>query len=150
MPIGETHYRKGLNQSGASRAAETRSNGHIGKVVNYHGFTGTKDKAGPCGCERHQNQVMELYERHSVDVDILMESKIQRLHSVPCFMYAQGIIDKGFEKNDRVFIQYINGDMTMPVATAYYREPEGLEIFWNNLKYSVGKFVTELLPGIGD
>lgn len=150
MAIGESHFRKKIGDAGAERAVEIRSNGHIGKVVNYHGFTGTKDKAGPCGCDRHKGKKMELYERHSVDVDVLLESKMQRLLSVPCFMYAQGIIDKGFVKNDRIYIQYINGDLTMPVATAYYREPEGLEIFWNNLKYSVGKYVIDLLPRIGD
>lgn len=150
--MANNHFRQQLQNQGAERATEQRSLGNIGKVVNYHPNTGKKKadgtfEGGICNCDRHQGKKIEAYEMHSVDVDVLMGSKMQRLYSVPCFVYNQGVIDKGFVKNDRVWIQYVDGDVNLPVATAYYREPDQLELFWNNLRYRVAGFFDELLPG---
>lgn len=141
MGVESSHFRNQLSEQGAERASERRSQGHIGKVVNYH------PNQGKCDCDRHNNATIETSERHSVDVDVLLGSKLQRLNSVPCFVYAQGLIDKGFKRNDRIWIQYVNGDPNLPVATAYYRDPGQLELFFNNLKYRVANFMDELLPG---
>lgn len=150
--MANNHFREQLQEGGADKAGERRSHGMIGKVVNYHPNTGKKNKdgsfeGGKCNCDRHQGGMMESYEMHSVDVDVLLGNKMQRLLAVPCFVYSQGVIDKGFVKNDRVWIQYVNGDASLPVATAYYRDPDQLDLFWNNLKYRVAGFFEELLPG---
>lgn len=139
-------FRNTIHKEAAQKTQEQKGLSYIGKVVNYHGVTGTSDKAGPCDCDRHKGKKIKMSERHSVDVDVLIENKVQRFNSVPCFMYAQGIIDKGFVANDRVFITFINGDSQMPIATAYYREPNGLTLFWQNLKHRVGNYVLEMLP----
>lgn len=101
---------------------------------------------GVCRCGRHKGEKIEVWEQHTVDVDVLQGNKIQKLYAVPCFVYSQGVIDKGFTKNDRVWIQFINGDPSMPIATAYYREPDQIELFWNNLSIRVAGFFEELLP----
>ena len=141
-------FKNAIQSEAAQKGQEQKSVSYIGKVVNYHGVTGTKDEAGECECDRHKGKKMKLSERHSVDVDVLIENKVQRWNAVPCFIYAQGLIDKGFVPNDRVYIQFINGDNQMPVATAYYREPKGLTIFWQNLKHRVGNYVLEMLPSL--
>lgn len=150
--VEQSNFRRGLEKQGADHANERMSIGHIGKVVYYHPNSGSKLADGTivpgvCSCGRHEGKKMEFYELHTVDVDVLEGTKMQRLQAVPCFVYSQGLIDKGFVKNDRVWIQYINGDPAYPVATAYYREPDQLELFWNNLKHRVASFVDELLPG---
>lgn len=152
MTVEQSSFKQSLGNQGAEKASERRSLGHIGKVVNYHPNTGKKKpdgtfEGGACNCDRHEGKKIEAHEMHTVDVDVLLGSKMQRLYAVPCFVYSQGVIDKGFAKNDRVWIQYINGDSSLPVATAYYREPDQLELFWNNLKHRVASFFDELIPG---
>lgn len=152
MTVEPSHFKQSLHNGGADRASEQRPVGHIGKVVNYHPNTGKKNQDGTyeggiCTCDRHEGKKIKAHEMHTVDVDVLLGQKMQRLYSVPCFVYSQGVIDKGFVKNDRVWIQYINGDSSLPVATAYYREPDQLDLFWNNLKFRVASFFDELLPG---
>jgi len=151
MAVGESNFKQNLGNQGAEKASERRNFGNIGKVVNYHPNVGSKNadgsmKGGKCNCDRHEGKKIKAHEMHSVDVDVLMGNKMQRLYSVPCFVYSQGVIDKGFVRNDRVWIQYINGDTSLPVATAYYREPDQLELFWNNLKHRVAGFFEDLLP----
>jgi hypothetical protein len=150
--VEQSHFRKGLESRSAERASEQSSLGHIGKVAFYHGNTtfcecGATDGEGNVRHPDGAKTDLPAEERHTVDVDILMGSKMQRLYAVPCFMYSQGLIDKGFQKNDRVYIQYINGDHTKPIAIAYYREPGNLDLFFNNLKYRVAGFFEDLLPG---
>lgn len=151
MTVEKSSFKQGLENQSAERASERRSLGNIGKVVNYHPNTGRRNKNGTfdggiCNCDRHDGAKMASHEMHTVDVDVLLGSKMQRLYSVPCFVYSQGLIDKGFQKNDRIWIQYINEDSSLPVATAYYREPDQLDLFWNNLKHRVAGFFDELLP----
>lgn len=150
--VEQSHFKKRLQNQGAERASEQSSFGHVGKVAFYHGNTtfcecGATDDFGNIRHPDGAKTKLPAEERHTVDVDILLGSKMQRLYAVPCFVYSQGVIDKGFEKNDRVFIQYINGDHTKPVATAYYREPGQLDLFFNNMKYRVAEFFDDLLPG---
>jgi|GEM_PF-3333443 len=152
MTVEQSSFKKGLYEQSADRASERRSYGLIGKVAYYHPNTtycscGATDQFGN---ERHpkgRKTPLAKHERHTIDVDVLLGNKIQRLYSVPCFVYSQGLIDKGFQKNDRVWIEFVNGDPNMPVATAYYREPDQLDLFFNNLKYRVAEFFDELLPG---
>ena len=152
MTVEHSNFKQQLYDQSAERASERRSYGLIGKVAYYHPNTtycecGATDKDGN---ERHPKggkTPLPPHERHTVDVDVLLGNKMQRLYSVPCFEYSQGLIDKGFKKNDRVWIEFINGDPNMPIVTAYYREPDQLDLFFNNLKYRVAEFFDELLPG---
>lgn len=150
--VESSHFRQNLHNQGAERASERSSFGHIGKVAFYHGNTtfcecGATDAEGNIRHPEGAKTNLPKEERHTVDVDVLLGNKMQRLYSVPCFVYSQGLIDKGLKKNDRVFIQYINGDPKMPVATAFYREPGQLDLFFNNMKYRVAEFFDDLLPG---
>jgi hypothetical protein len=150
--VEQSHFKQSLSSQGAERASERSSHGLIGKVAFYHGNTtfcecGATDAEGNIRHPEGAKTKLPPEERHTVDVDVLLGNKMQRLYSVPCFVYAQNLIDKGFVKNDRVFIQYVNGDPKLPVATAYYREPGQLDLFWNNLKYRVAEFFDDLLPG---
>jgi hypothetical protein len=150
--VEQSHFKKGLEDKGAERALEQRSpSGLIGKVAYYHPNTtfcacGSTDADGNVRHPEGGNTKLPEKERHSVDVDVLMGNKMQRWYSVPCFEYTQGVIDKGFKKNDRVWIQFVNGDPKLPIVTAYYREPDQLDLFFNNLKYRVAGFFDELLP----
>ncbi|ECP9029741.1 hypothetical protein FU976_07965 [Campylobacter jejuni] len=150
--VEQSHFKQSIQNQGAERASERSSQGLIGKVAFYHGNTtfcecGSTDAQGNIRHPDGAKTKLPAEERHTVDVDVLLGNKLQRLYSVPCFVYSQGLIDKGFKKNDRVFIQYINGDPKMPVATAYYREPDQLDLFFNNMKYRVAEFFDDLLPG---
>lgn len=129
-----------ISAEGAEQALEASAGAHIGVVINYHG------NVTSCKCERHKSDTIEEDERHSVDVEIQAGDKKEILYSVPCFVYAQGVIDHGFVKDDRVLIQYINGDRTMPVASSYYREVGQLELFWNSFKEKAASVFLDLLP----
>lgn len=151
MPVEESGFKRDLHDKGADRAAERNYQGHIGKVAFYHPNTtfcecGATDSEGNVRHPEGAKTALPADERHTVDVDVLLGNKMQRLYSVPCFVYSQGVIDKGFKKHDRVWIQYINGDPKTPITTAYYREPDQLDLFFNNLKYRVAGFFDELLP----
>ena len=121
--------------------------GIIGRVIDYHPPVGTDSKPGKCRCSRHNGDYMEIFERHSVDVEIISEKKKEYLYAVPCLMYAQGIIDQGFVRDDKVFISYIDGDKNHPVAIAYYRPPNKIDFFWNNLKYSMSTHISDFIRG---
>lgn len=125
--------------------------GIIARVINYHPpkgggsgeDAGSDAKAGRCFCDRHKGNRMKIEERHTVDIEIVTEKKTDIWNAVPCFMYAQGIIDHGFQKNDKVFIQFVNGDRSQPVAVAYYRPPGTLDQFWNSMKYTMAGFMMD-------
>lgn len=121
--------------------------GIIGRVIDYHPPVGTDSKPGKCRCSRHNGDYMEIFERHSVDVEIISEKKKEYLYAVPCLMYAQGIIDQGFVRDDKVFISFVGGDRNHPVAIAYYRPPNKIDFFWNNLKYSMSTYVSDFIRG---
>lgn len=142
MRVDKGSFRKSLINEGGARGTEMYTHGVIGKVVHYH------PKANVCDCPRHRENggALPKEEMHSVDVDVLSGTKIERLYGVPCFVYSQGVIDHGFKPNDRVYIQFVNGDKQYPIAIAYYREPDTLELFWNNLRFGVGRIFKSLLP----
>lgn len=139
-----------MNREIMDNTKDIISGGVIGRVLRYHPpkgnapeKEGSDKKAGRCFCSRHNGQRMEMFERHTVDVEIVTERQKTEWKAVPCFMYAQGIIDHGFKENDKVYIQFINNDLSHPVAIAYYRPPNKLDNFWNSLKYSMANFVQE-------
>ena len=129
-----------IAEAGRERASETSAHVHMGTVINYHG------NVINCKCERHAGEKLEEDERHSIDVEITTGDKTEILHSVPCFVYSQGVIHNGFLRDDRVLIQYMDGDKTMPIASAYYREPSQLDVFWNDFKQRVAGIFLDLLP----
>ncbi|OXB94746.1 hypothetical protein [Parageobacillus galactosidasius] len=131
-----------IASEGALRAFEKRSYGLIGHVINYH------PESYQCDCEEHGPGVkLKDFERHTVDVKVLMGKKEQILKRVPCFVYSQGLISHGLRRNDRVWIEFINGDPSMPVVTAYYREPSQLQLFWNTFKYALSNIFQEFRIG---
>lgn len=141
-----------VNKEVMSNTKDVISGGVIGRVVRYHPpkgnapeLDGSDKKAGRCFCSRHKGRRMEMFERHTVDVEVTTEMKTTVWEAVPCFMYAQGIIDHGFRENDKVYIQFINNDLSHPVAIAYYRPPTKLDNFWNSLKFSMANFVDEYI-----
>lgn len=138
MTIEATPLRKKIAGAGAEGALDLRTPGLIGYVVNYH------RQANTCDCNRHKGEPISEESWHTVDVDVYQGKKKERYLDVPCFVYAQGIIDKGLVENDRVWVQFINGDPQYPVVTAYYRHPSGLEQFFNNLKYAISDFFGEI------
>lgn len=155
-----TNFSERIIKDSTENTRDQINGGIIGIVINYHppkgggsDQDGTDKKAGRCFCDRHNGERMKMYERHTVDVEIVTEKKKEIWNAVPCFMYAQGIIDHGFKKNDKVFINFINNDLAYPVAIAYYRNPKRLDNFWNSLKYSMANFVQEYVVdafNIGD
>ncbi len=129
MGVEQSYQKKQLQEGGADRASERRSYGLIGRVINYY---------------PQASQVDEVHQ-HTVDVEVLIGSKVETLAYVPCFTYSHGVISKGFKKNDRVWLEYINGDPKMPIVTGYYREPTQLGIFFGALKFAVGNILDEFV-----
>lgn len=114
-----------ISQEGSQGALDKSSPGLIGYVTKYYG----------------NDPALEKEERHTVDIDVPSAGKSEKYYRVPCFVYSQGIIDKGLEENDRVWVQFINGDQKQPIVTGFYREPGSLELFFNNLEYRISDFL---------
>lgn len=133
MAYEQGNVSKRISQEGAEGALDKSTSGLIGYVTNYYPNV-TKLDGVP----------LPAAERHSVDVDVPSGSRVIKFSRVPCFVYSQGIIDKGLEVNDRVWVQFINGDKSQPIVTAFYREPGDLDLFWNNLKYRISDFFGSL------
>ncbi|QHW35653.1 hypothetical protein GZH47_32665 (plasmid) [Paenibacillus rhizovicinus] len=132
MALDQTPLRQKLAKAGTEGALDTRTSGLIGYVVNYH------RQADTCSCKRHQGASIEKSTQHTVDIHVNQGNRVKEFHDVPCFVYSTGIIDKGLKENDRVWVQFINGDASTPIVTAYYREPSVESRFFRNLFYAVG------------
>jgi hypothetical protein len=127
-----------ISKQGAEGARDTSTSGLIGYVTTYYPnahFFEDKDK-----------KVKELpaEQRHTVDVEVRQGTKSTMYYRVPCFVYGEGLIDHGLQPNDRVWVQFVNGDKGRPIVTAYYREPGSLDLFWNDLKFAIGDFFGSL------
>ncbi len=133
MGYEDKQISKRLIKGGAQSANETNTSGLIGYVTEYYP-NATSYKGKPLPQE----------ERHTVDIEVANGSRATKYKSVPCFVYSQGIIDKGLEVNDRVWVQFINGDKSQPIVTGFYRDPSGLDLYWNNLKYRISDFFGSL------
>jgi|SRR5579875_522350 len=120
-----------ISKKGTQGALDKSSPGLIGYVTKYY----PNDHRFP------------KEQRHTVDVDVKMGTKTTSFKQVPCFVYGQGLIDHGLAVNDRVWVQFINGDHKAPIVTAYYREPSQLDLFWNDLKYGISDFLNGLFGG---
>jgi hypothetical protein len=138
MALDQTPLRQKLSKAGTEGALDTRTSGLIGYVVNYH------RQGSSCNCKRHAGTSIEKSTQHTVDIHISQGNRVKEFHDVPCFVYSQGIIDRGLKENDRVWVQFINGDPSTPIVTAYYREPSVEEKFLRNLVYSIGDFFGSL------
>jgi len=131
MPMS---LRERIARSGAEGALDRRTSGLIGYVVNYHRPNDT------CDCNRHKGATIDKSSWHTVDVQVNQGNRVKEYHDVPCFVYSQGIIDRGLKENDRVWIQFINGDPSLPIVTAYYREPSYETNIFRKLYYAVSDF----------
>lgn len=118
--------------AGADKAAGRKSFGLIGHVMEYYPETWANRES----------------ERHTVDVKVRMGKKQEILQKVPCFVYSQGILSHGLAKDDRVWVEFINGDQSMPIVTAFYREPSSTELIWNTFKYGIAGIFQDM--GFGD
>jgi hypothetical protein len=127
-----SQIRERIANEGSTRASERRSFGLIGHVIEYF----------PEAAQVPDEQ------RHTCDVRVIKGKNEQVLYKVPCFVYSQGIISDGLAKNDRVWVEFINGDSSLPVITGFYREPGALKFFWNSFKYGVANVFDEL--GFGE
>lgn len=128
-----------IAQKGKKGALEASTHGLIGYVVNYH------RQGDTCDCNRHKGAVISKNAQHTVDIEVYQGSRQSMYYEVPCFVYSQGIIDKGLEVNDRVWVQFIGGDANTPIVTAYYREPSDLENYFRNLYFAVSDFFNDLI-----
>ncbi|WP_245628918.1 hypothetical protein [Alicyclobacillus shizuokensis] len=133
-----SHFRKQLAHEGREAAGDTHTSGLIGYVVNFH------PAADICNCSRHKGAKIEKDVWHTADIDVFMGRKYQRYVDVPCFVYSQGILDHGLKPNDRVWVEFIGGDKSHAVITAYYRDPSGLEVLVNDFQIGVANFVSKL------
>lgn len=137
-----SQLRQKIANEGASRSHEQRASGLIGYVVRYH------PESLQCNCSEHGIGVpVKDTERHTADVVVTMGKKEQMLKRVPCMVYSQGLISNGLVEGDRVWVQFVNGDISYPVITGYYREPSQLQILTNTFKYSVANVFSFMLGG---
>jgi hypothetical protein len=125
--------------------------GSVSQRISRQGTEGALDKSSPGLIGYVTKYYPNMYKgkdapkNHTVDIDVPSGKGTIKYYNVPCFVYGQGLIDKKLEVNDRVWVQFINGDKNQPIVTAYYREPSQLDLFWNNLKYSISEFFTNLI-----
>ncbi|SFJ66049.1 hypothetical protein SAMN02799624_05432 [Paenibacillus sp. UNC496MF] len=128
MAYEQSEISKRIAGQGKEGALDLSSPGLIGYVTKYYGPNHFNDPAI----------------NHTVDVEVRTGQQVTKYNNVPCFVYSQGIIDHGLSENDRVWIQFINGDQKQPIVTAFYRDPSQAEMFWNDLKYGVSEFFHSL------
>lgn len=122
--------RANLAREGAETTREQSRFGLIGRVEKYHPPTLAK-----------KGKDLE----HTADVRVMMGEKSQTLKNVPCFVYGSSKFDYGLYKNDRVFVNFLNGDLQYPVITGYYREPSFSDRFFNTIRYGVSAVLEEIL-----
>jgi hypothetical protein len=132
--MAESQVSQRISQQGTAGALDRSTPGLIGYVIKYY----------------PNSHKIEPQYRHSVDVEVRQGTQTTKYYRVPCFVYAQGLIDHGLVPNDRVWVQFINGDKGRPIVTAYYREPSQLDMFWEDLKYDIGDFFGRLTGWVGD
>lgn len=121
--------RNRLAKEASSKSKEQSQFGVIGRVVEYYPPTLTSRP--------------EI--EHTADVRVMMGAKSQVLKRVPCFVYGSSAFDYGLYKNDRVFINFMDGDLQHPVITGYYREPKLGQRFFNTIQYGVSKVLEDIL-----
>ncbi len=131
-----------FTKKSAQTSKEQSRFGLIGHVINYHPES---LKCHP-GCSEHDmSDTLDETERHSADIKVLLGKQDQVLKRVPCMVYSQGVVSNGLRKNDRVWVQFINGDTNLPVITGYYRDPSQWELLSNTFKYSVANVFAEMI-----
>jgi len=133
MAMEQGNVSRKISQQGTESALDKSTAGLIGYVTKYYP-----------NATSFEGKDLPKEQRHTVDIDVPNGSRVIQYHSVPCFVYSQGVIDKGLEVNDRVWVQFVNGDRKQPIVTGYYREPGQLDLFWNNLKYRISDFFGSL------
>lgn len=128
-------------QESSNLSHEQRKYGLIGRVVNYH----PESKVCSSKCEEHKGGELEDSERHTADVIVTVGKQEQELKRVPCMVYSQGIVNNGLRPNDRVWVQFVNGDVNLPVITGFYRDPSKWEIMANTFKFTIGNIFAEMI-----
>lgn len=120
---------KSMITQGIHKNNGTTSSGLLGVVTQYYPATFTNKKYA-----------------HTVDIHVYRTNSVETLEKVPCFVYSTGIIDYGLEVNDRVYVEFLNGDPSLPVVTGYYREPTTWDFFKNSIQYAT----TNIVDMVGD
>lgn len=112
------------------KSNHSTSNGLIGVVTKYYPATFSNKKYA-----------------HTADVKINRTNSYEILEKVPCFVYSTGLIDYGLQENDRVYVEFANGDASLPIITGYYREPTTWDFFKNSVQYTVTNIIDMIIPG---
>lgn len=116
--------------NGIQKNNHSTSNGLIGVVTKYYPATFANKKYA-----------------HTADVKINRTNSYEILEKVPCFVYSTGLIDYGLQENDRVYVEFANGDSSLPIITGYYREPTTWDFFKNSVQYTVSNIIDMIIPG---
>lgn len=134
-----SEIKRQIVKSSAREAFEQNTPGLIGFVIRYH------REAKTCNCDVHKTEPFLDEERHTADVLVNMGQQDQVLKAVPCMVYSQGIISNGLKPNDRVWVQFTGGDLSLPVITGFYRNPSQWETIVGSFKFAVADAFSEIL-----
>jgi|SRR5699024_9805626 len=136
--------KKRIVNEGAKKSKEQNTSGLIGHVIRYH------PESLVCPCSEHGvGAEFQDTERHTADIKVELGKRIEELKRVPCMVYSQGLVSNGLVKGDRVWVQFVNGDTSLPVITGYYREPSKWELTSNTLRYSIASIFGEMTNANG-
>ena len=119
-------------KAGINKNSQATSSGLIGVVTKYYPATYTNKKHA-----------------HTVDIKVYRANTYETLEKVPCFVYSTGLIDHGLQENDRVYVEYVNADPTLPIVTGYYREPTSWDFFKNSIQYATTNIFDMLASAMG-
>lgn len=133
MALDKKPLRDRIVKEAVQGALDARFGGQIGHIVNYH--TDTER----CDCSRHKGEKINNITRNTMDIYLSQGRRKKVYYDVPCFIFNPGLISKGYREGDRVWVQFINGDLSMPLVTGYYREPFVEDNFTTKSSYSCGE-----------
>jgi hypothetical protein len=123
-----------IAKKGASKARERYQPGVIGHVQAYHPIiddvirwlkNGNKEKAAATG--------------NTADVKAIIGKRTETYKNVPVCVYSQEIVQGGLEKNTRVWIEFINGDLQHPIITSVYYPPTAFDYITNAFTFGVAR-----------
>lgn len=148
--------RERIVSQAAKGAYHLRTPGLIGHVIKY--YPPGIDDYEKEEVEKHLTEIYRGYAQddmqikisdisdiwHTADVVVKQGEETQTFYNVPCFVYGHGLIDKGLEVGDQVWIQFINGDINHPIITGYYRTREGWNLFNEAMKLILPDFISKL------
>lgn len=119
MAIESSSLRKKITKESLESALETRTFGQFANVLAYHGVHDF------CHCARHEGAALVEFSKHTVDIELRQGARKNVYYEVPILMQGYGLIDVALQINDRVLIQFLHGDSSMPVVVGVYRSNQG-------------------------